>query len=272
MPSGDPAATSIASSIAPSITPDDTAPLVQRVRHELKRRELTVLRVQAPSPALRSITFGGPELEDFVSLSFDDHVKLFFPPAAGALADSPPAMRDYTPRHFDAAARELRIDFVLHGHGPATTWAAQAVPGQRLAVGGPRGSMVLREGLAWQWLVGDATARPAIARRLAELPAGTPVRLLLIEPEPAERQPLASAADVQLQWADGAPEALAVLRGWPLPVGTGYAWCAGEAATMAAVRAVLVGERGLDPRSVRAAAYWKQGATAHHETLGAEPR
>lgn len=260
---------SLPASSAPPAARDDASAFVQRVRHELKRRVLTVLRVQAPSPAVRSITLGGSDLADFVSLSFDDHVKLFVPPAAGTPADAPSVMRDYTPRHFDAAARELTIDFVLHGPGPAASWAAQAAPGQTVAVGGPRGSMVLRAALPWQWLVGDASARPAIARRLAELPAGTPVTVLLIEADAAERQPLPTAAALQLHWAADTAAALATLRGLPVPTGAGYAWCAGEAAAMAAVRQVLVGERGLDPRAVRAAAYWKRGAVAHHETLGA---
>lgn len=252
---------------APSPARDADAPFVQRVRHELKRRELTVQHVHSPSPAVRSITLGGSDLDDFVSLSFDDHVKLFVPPAAGTPEDAPPVMRDYTPRHFDPAARALTIDFVLHGPGPAAAWAAQAAPGQKVAVGGPRGSMVLAAGLPWQWLVGDASARPAIARRLAELPAGAAVTVLLIEPDAAERQPLPTAATLQLHWAADAAAALATLRHLPVPAGAGYAWCAGEAATMAAVRQVLVAERGLDPRAVRAAAYWKHGSVAHHEAL-----
>lgn len=256
-----------ASASAPGTARDAGSPFVQRVRHELKRRVLTVRRVHSPSPAVRSITLGGSDLDDFISLSFDDHLKLFVPPAAGTLPDAPPVMRDYTPRHFDAAARELTIDFVLHGHGPAASWAAQAEPGQTVAVGGPRGSMVLSTALPWQWLVGDASARPAMARRLAELPAGTPVTVLLVEPDTAERQPLPTAAALQLHWAADTAAALATLRGLPVPAGAGYAWCAGEAAAMAAVRRVLVAERGLDPRAVRAAAYWKQGAVAHHETL-----
>jgi NADPH-dependent ferric siderophore reductase len=44
------------------------------------------------------IVFGGQELEQFTSLGFDDHVKLFFP--AGEKL-----MRDFTPRRFDAVAQ-----------------------------------------------------------------------------------------------------------------------------------------------------------------------
>ena len=80
---------------------------VQRVRHELKLRDLEVVRVAPVSPHVRAITLHGESLADFVSASFDDHVKLFVPAHDGA----DPVARDYTPRRFDPVARALSIDF-----------------------------------------------------------------------------------------------------------------------------------------------------------------
>jgi NADPH-dependent ferric siderophore reductase len=51
-----------------------------------------------------------------------------------------------------------------------------------------------------------------------------------------------------------------------LPPGEGYAWAAGEAATAKALRRHLVDERGVRKDRVKAAAYWKRGAVAVHET------
>ena len=51
---------------------------IVRVRHPLKFRLLRVERVDALSPALVRVTLTG-DLSDFVSASFDDHVKVFFP-------------------------------------------------------------------------------------------------------------------------------------------------------------------------------------------------
>lgn len=65
------------------MTEETSSRRVQRVRHELVRRKLRVLAVADISPHLRSITFGGAELAGFVSASFDDHLKLMLPPAAG---------------------------------------------------------------------------------------------------------------------------------------------------------------------------------------------
>jgi NADPH-dependent ferric siderophore reductase len=236
---------------------DAPARRVQRVRHELRRRRLVVSRVEQPSPGFRRITLGGDELEGFVSASFDDHVKLLFDGGAA---------RDYTPRRHDAAAGELQIEFALHGDGPAAAWAAQAGAGDELTVGGPRGSFVIPTDFDWHLLAGDETALPAIARRLEELPEGCRA-IVRLAVDAADRRPLPSRAGVDLQWLEAADQLPQAMRELALPAGEGYAWCAGEAAVMAAVRRVLVQEHGHPAQAIRAAAYWKRGAQAHHENL-----
>ena len=235
---------------------------VQRVRHELKRRELQVLRVENLSPHFRRIVFAGEALADFVSASFDDHVKLILDAGGGA-----PVMRDYTPRRFDTATRELEIEFALHGDGPAATWAGQARPGQHVMIGGPRGSFIVPTDFDWHLLVGDETALPAVARRLEELPAGTRAIVRMAIADPADRRLPASAAQTDVAWFDTPGELLAAVRALVLPPRDGYAWCAGEASAMAALRRVLVDDKGHDRHAIRAAAYWKRGAAAHHENL-----
>ena len=61
---------------------------------------------------------------------------------------TPIAFRD-PPLRFDAAARELVIEFALHGDGPAANWAAQTQPGQRVTIGGPRGSFIVPLDFDW---------------------------------------------------------------------------------------------------------------------------
>ena len=236
---------------------------VERVRHEIKRREVRVAAVEGLGPHVRRITLRGEALADFVSASFDDHVKLIFDAPAGA----EPARRDYTPRRFDNAARELVIEFALHGAGPAAEWARQAVVGAPLTVAGPKGSLIIPLDYDWHLFVADATGLPAIARRLEELPAGARALLILNVPEAADRPALASRADVDLRWVASDDEMLAAARALALPPGEGYAWCAGEARTMAALRAILVQEKGHPATAIRAAEYWKRGASAHHENL-----
>ena len=241
-----------------------TGTRVQRVRHEIKRRDVRVARVNDITPNFRSVTFAGESLDGFTSLSFDDHVK-FVLQREGA----DPVMRDYTPRRFDANRRELTLEFALHGDGPAADWAAGATVGQRATIAGPRGSLVIPLDYEWHLLVGDETALPAIARRLEELPAGARVTVLAQVHE-EDRRVFETAADLTLQWVTQPDELVEAMRGLDLATGEGYAWCAGEARVMAAVRRILVGEKGHDKHAIRAAAYWKQGAAAHHENLESE--
>ena len=235
---------------------------VQRVRHEIKRRDVQVARVEAISPNFRRIVFAGDSLADFNSPSFDDHVKLIL-----ELDGAGPLMRDYTPRRHDAAAGELTLEFELHSGVPAATWAAQAAPGQRATIAGPRGSFIIPTDYDWHFLAGDETALPAIARRLDELPADAQVIAVLQVRDAADRRTFSTAAKLGVQWVADADELLATVRALDLPPGEGHAWCAGEAGAMAALRRVLVDEKGHDLHAIRAAAYWKRGATAHHENI-----
>ena len=254
---------------------------VRRVRHPIKVRLLQVLRTQLLSPHQLLITLGGPDLVDFVTASFDNHVKLMWAPDGLGVPELPtvgpeglqwapgaprPLMRDYTPRRFDAQALELDIEFALHGDGPAANWARQAQPGQSLAVGGPRGSFIVPVGFDWHLLVGDDSALPAIARRLEELPAGKKA-IVVLALDPADRRTLETRADVTLVWVDEPADLPAAVQALQLPAGEGHAWASGEAHAMAEVRKLLVGQHGLDKSRMRASAYWKRGQADHHEAL-----
>jgi NADPH-dependent ferric siderophore reductase len=70
-----------------------------------------------------------------------------------------------------------------------------------------------------------------------------------------------------MQWVSTTDSLLATVRALDLPAAEGYAWCAGEASVMAELRTILVEDKGLDRHAMRVAAYWKRGATAHHENL-----
>ena len=246
---------------------------IHRVMHQIKRRRLQVLRVIDLTPRMRRITVGGPELAGFISLGTDDHVKLLFPQNAeeqaaletlelGANNDQgpKPAMRDYTPRRYDLDTLELDIDFVLHGDGPASTWAAQAQPGQFLHIAGPRGSMVVPDIFDSYLLIGDETALPAIARRLEGLPANRRALVVVEIENGAEQQELDSPAEVEVIWVlreGGKDHLLATVQQLSLPEGELYAWIATEAKASRQIRRVLLEEKGLDQQFVKAVGYWQ---------------
>lgn len=258
----------------------------RRVRHELRSRILEVRDVRKITPNMVRVTLAGEDLAGFTSAAHDDHVKVFFPapgqdkpilPTFGANGPvfpegAPrPAARDYTPRRYDPAANTLLIDFALHGEGVATRWAEQAKPGQFLGIGGPRGSFIVPDDLDWYLLAGDETALPAIGRRLEELPSGARAIVVADVANAGDEQGFDSLAGIEMHWlhrngADDATRLATVVAALTLPPGDGYAWVAAEAAAAKAVHRHLVGERGLQKDRVKAAAYWKRGASAVHET------
>jgi len=235
-------------------------PAIERVRHDLKLRDVEVVRVERMSPGFAAITFKGEALADFTSLSFDDHVKFMVDGA-----DGQQVRRDYTPRRFDPEARELTLEFALHGHGGAAEWARQATVGQRAVIGGPRGSMILPLEMDWHLLIGDDSALPAITRRLEELPQGARAQVAILAAE-ADRRGFFTNANADIHWVASGEKLLGVLQGLPLQPGAGLAWGGGEAALMVRVRQLLL-DKGLPRQAARVSAYWKQGVADHHERL-----
>ena len=245
---------------------------IHRVNHEIRQRRLQVLRVIDLTPRMRRITLGGEQLQGFTSLGSDDHIKLLFAETAeqqqaidagnlGRDGAVRPTMREYTPRRIDLVANELDIDFVLHGDGPASTWAAQAAPGQILNIAGPRASMVVPDIFDSYLLVGDETAIPAIGRRLEELPAGRQVLAVIQIEDEQERQPLPSQAQVEVIWMKRDEDLLALLQGLGLPEGRLYSWVALEKSLTRQAKAVLL-EKGVSEDALKAAAYWRaEGST-----------
>ena len=264
-----------------------------RVRHPLKFRVLTVAEISHISQHMLRIVFQGEDLADFNSAGFDDHVKVFFPQQPGDALVLPsmtenglsfpeghkPLMRDYTPRFFDTAAKTLTIDFVVHDAGPATTWAQQAKVGDQLAIGGPRGSMIIP--LAYEGYVffGDDAALPAIARRLQELPSGSRALVVAEVNSTQDQIELVSAATLNVIWLyrDGtaagqaqhflnAIEQVAQQGQWPAD--DSFVWVAAETSVARQLRKQLIARFNLPKDSIKAAGYWQQGEAGAHTSIG----
>jgi NADPH-dependent ferric siderophore reductase len=257
---------------APAQATDPHTP--RRVRHEPRRRELTVRHVETIAAHMVRVTLSG-DLEGFTSLGFDDHVKLFVPDGTMNAEGAPNMLgRDFTPRRYDPAKDTLEIDFAIHDAGPATRWAAQAKPGDTLALGGPRGSFIIPTTYDWHLLVGDETALPAISRRLAELPARTRTVVVVEVDGPDDETALPIAADATVSWAHrdgvaaGDSDVLAkTLAKLKLPAGDYYGWVACESLIAKALRRQLIADHGANPKWLRAAGYWRRGAVAVHDVI-----
>lgn len=243
---------------------------IERLRHETRRRRLTVLRKAFVTPNILRVTLGGPDLAGFASPGADDHVKLFLEGGAGTEGER----RDYTPRRHDPAAGELDIDFALHDGGPATAWALAANKGSDLEIGGPRGSTIVPADFDWYLLIGDETALPAIGRRIEELRAGANVTSIVAVRDKAEEQAFATRARHEAIWlhrpierADDPAPFLSALKALDLPAGDGFVWIGAEAHVSRALRAYLVEERGHPLHWLKAAGYWLKGEAGAHEKM-----
>lgn len=252
----------------------------ERVRHELKFRICKTVSSTYLTPKMIRVQVTSPDLAGFASFGYDDHVKLFFAAQGSEIAMPeigpnglqypkhlpPPDARDYTPRHFDADTNTLTLDFVVHGDGPAITWARNTKPGDTIGVGGPRASFVVKKSFDWYLLIGDETALPAIGRRIEELPAGTKIIAFAEIANAEERQTFEARPDIDIYWLERNEKIagdnaliLDALRCLSLPEGEGYVFVAGEAEMSKSVRAYLVDECGHNPDWIKAAGYWHFG-------------
>ncbi|OEV09485.1 siderophore-interacting protein [Streptomyces nanshensis] len=249
-------------------------------------RELEVQEVFDVTPLMRRVVLTGEQLGAFRSNGHDvapfrtenadDHVKIVV--LDGDPSVAPPVQddghldwtrealgraRDYTPRRYDAENRRLELDFVRHEGGLAAEWAERATPGTRLHVAGPRGTTVLPPDIDWYFLVGDETALPAIARRIEELPPGTPVTAVVSVASAAEEQTIKHSADLRLTWVHrdtaGPNGLMDAVRSAPWREGQVYAWAAGEAGMLRPLRRWLKEDRGVAPGHMDVAGYWRAG-------------
>jgi NADPH-dependent ferric siderophore reductase len=242
---------------------------------------LTVAAVTAVTPAVRRVTLtapggvvaaAGPTLSLLVPRVGDRSPvwpqvardgRIVWPQGSHGVS-----MRRYTARRQDPAAGELDVDFVLHGDGPAATWAAAARPGDVLGVAS---AASLGEAPAgWLLLVGDETALPAIGRILGAAGPTTRGVVLVEVAGPEEEQPLAAPTGVEVRWlhrAGAEPgvgtllvDAVAALQ--PPGGDDVFAWVGAESATVRGIRADLRGRWGLRRTQHHAIGYWRRGRAA----------
>jgi len=244
----------------------------QRVRNELRFRELTVLRVERPGVAFQRVVLGGEQLAGFTSRGFDDHCKLFFPKAGEHFVppvvtddginwgDGPrPASRDYTPL-YDASRHELALDFYIHDGGLASQWALNAQAGDKLTIGGPRGSLVVPEDYAWQLYVTDESGMPALRRRLeglSQLAVRPHVTAIVSINDAANKDYLAHLHGFDIRWVAGNQQDMlaAELASVTVPAEDYYIWLTGEGEVVKALMNRFE-SAAIDTQCMRAQAYW----------------
>lgn len=232
------------------------------------------------TPRMRRIVLGNGDLPTFESVAPDQFAYVFLPrpgvtgpPVAhdftwDAWRDAAPEDRAigryYTIRRHDAERALLELDVVQHSDGPGSAWATTTKPGDWVALWAPRVAYNPPADTDWLLLAADHTGLPALAAILESLPPDACARAFVEIPDDAEQQPLSSPADAELMWLHrGAtpPGECSLLvdavRSLAFEPGQPYAWCAGEADAMTALRKYLRDEKGLTNDRMSVVGYWR---------------
>ena len=243
---------------------------------------LTVLRREQLSAHMVRIVAGGEGFAGYVNNDFvDRYVKIAFPQQGvdypepldlWAVRESMPRelwphTRTYTVRWVDTAARELAIDFVIHGdEGLAGPWAAAAQPGDALIITGPGGGYNPDPAADWYLLAGDEAALPAMAAVIESLPSGARGLAFLEVDTDADIQQIPAPAALELVWLkrDGVPAGgsdllVNAVRDAEWPDGRVDVFAHGERGYMKGLREVLFRQRGLERSQVSLSGYWATG-------------
>jgi NADPH-dependent ferric siderophore reductase len=230
-----------------------------------------VTSVERLTPRVIRVTVEGDELEGFGPPKPGGHMKLLFPPDGSwnhKDADSPrPPSRTYTPRLYDAHARTLAVEFVLHGDGLAAKWVQRARAGDGLYLAGPGGGYEVPSDAKRIVLAADDTAMPAAGTILEALPPHCEAVVLCEVADKAEERTF-STHNAQVRWLhlDGRHEPGSLLerevKAMQADPDTHW-WIACESGAMRRIRSYLLKDLRLEPARVHTRGYWRLGEVNH---------
>ena len=254
-----------------------------------------VVRTEQLTPHMVRVVLGGAGFDTFTPNDFTDaYVKVVIvagdvdvhalpqPLTIDSFQDLDPAhrptVRTYTVRSVDAQARELAIDFVVHGdHGVAAPWAAAAQPGDPAYLMGPSGAYAPDPAADWHLIAGDEAALPAISAALEALPADAVGHVIVEVGGPDDEIAVRAPGGMTITWvhrggrADLVPEdragdfapLIGAVKGAQWLPGQVQVFIHGEAQTvMHNLRPYIRKERGVDAKWASSiSGYWRRGRT-----------
>ncbi|MCJ0904823.1 siderophore-interacting protein [Rhodococcus sp. ARC_M6] len=233
---------------------------------------LTVLRTQKLTPHMVRVFLGGPGFDSFTPSAFSDsYVKIEF-----ATADDL-VLRTYTIRSYDSKAREIAIDFVVHGDvGIAGPWAASVSDGAEITMRGPGGAFSPAVSADWHLYAGDESAIPAISAAVERLSPDAIGYVVLEVGGVEDKIAIDTPKGVVVSWVyrgassdlvgeesagDNAP-LIAAVRALEWLPGSPQVFIHGEAqAVMHNLRSYIRKDRGVPAGSASISGYWRRGRT-----------
>lgn len=230
-----------------------------------KHRHLSVLHCENPSPNIRRITLGGPELEGFPDDQESAYIKLILPDSTSRKGF---IMRTYTIRKHRSGQKEFDIDFVQHGNdSPGSTWAKQAQVGDSIKISGPGAKKLIDFSADWFLLVGDMTALPAISVNIEQLPHDAKGYAVIEVMEASDIQAIPTPDNFDIHWLinpqPGSDNSLLLnkVKALDWPDGRPSIWAACEFNDMRALRHHFKKEKNVDKNDLYISSYWKKGVS-----------
>lgn len=238
---------------------------------ERRLRVAEVRKTALLTPHMKRVTIGSAALVDFPVQRPAQWVKVFVPISGG----DKPSGRAYTIRRLHRQSGEMDIDFVLHGDGPCSTWAANARVGDVVQITGPRSGFLLGPEVPHLLIGGDETALPAIGSILEQLRPDLRVTAYVEIPEKADEQLLPTLAKAETVWLPrngqepGTATALIEAMMSAPPLGANCdVWFAAEASVVHTVRRHFQLDRGVERSHLTMSGYWKRGETDFRDRDG----
>ncbi len=253
-----------------------------------------VLGTEQLAPHMVRVMLGGNGFDTFTPAEFtDSYVKFAFVRSdvdvdalprpltldsfAGLPPEQQPTVRTYTVRRADSQAREIVVDFVVHGeHGVAGPWASSAQSGDTVHLMGPGGAYAPDPAADWHLFAGDEAGLPAISAALEALPPGAVGKAFIEIAGPEDEIALSAPDAVAVNWVhrggradlvgedragDNAPLIEAVTTAHWLP-GQVQVFIHGEAqAVMHNLRPYVRRDRGVPAQWASISGYWRRGRT-----------
>lgn len=242
---------------------------------QLKSREFL-------SPNYIRITLTGA-VADFKNTTVGDNNKIFIPPKGVDEVhfpvldaeskkwvytdkDKAPSVRTYTHNGVNLKDNELFIDFVNHGKsGPASAWALEAQPGDKLGVAMRKDPKELYpKDASWFLLAGDATAIPVFSAMLKSFPESASGVCIITVSSKSDIQELSTKAAIAFKWivnenVGDQQDLVDSVKAIQLPLTAKFAYVACEFSAVKQIRIYLRKELHWSSKELYAYSYWKNG-------------
>lgn len=248
----------------------------------LRWHDTLVTGIREVTSRMVRVTLAGESIRTFESTGPDEHFKLILPRAGDplpvfdldgnvyaqwrALPDTVrPILRTYTVRSLRRDDGELDVEFALHSGGtPAMRWLDGLRVGDPCAIYGTRSEFDPPPGTRHVLLLADDAGTPALARILASLPDSMRADAVIQTCDADDVHLLEHGPRARVIWTHPVDDTVGGLGGLiralhrlETPTEPWYAWAAGAAERLPALRAALRRLPGHHRDRFELVGYWR---------------